>query len=140
MRDPGTLDHSCALELYGRRSQMVEQPYTPSEQYGHEVDGDFVEEPGPDALLRDARGAHGDALVARYGLRLLDRALDAISNERVRRSLVDPFPGNRVGDDEGRHAQGRITTPPVRDIEGPPSRYEGPHRSFQLREEFGALR
>src|SRR5215211_4053685 len=130
MSDPGTFDHPFSLQLYGRTSEMVEQPYTISEQYGHQVDGDFVEEFGPDALLRDACGAHGDALVARYGLRLCDGALDAICDECVRRTFVDPFLGDRVGDDESRHTQGRVTTPPVRDIESPTSRDERPHRSF----------
>src|SRR5215204_1061531 len=140
VRDPGTLDHPCTLELYRRRSQMVEQPYTPSEKDRHKVDGDFVEKSGPQTLLHDARGAYGDALVARYGLRLFDRALDAIRDERERRSFVNPFLWDRVGDDEGGNAKGRITTPPVRDVERPPSRDERPHRPFHLRQELGALR
>src|SRR5215210_7167613 len=103
---------------------MLEQSDTPSEQNGHQVDVYLVEKSGPYALLRDARGAHGDVLVPRDRSRLLDGALDAVRDEGEGRSFVDPLFGNRVGDDEGRYAQGRSAAPPVGDIERPPPRHE----------------
>src|SRR5919199_4585447 len=119
---------------------MVEQPDATSEQDGHKVDVYLVEQPGLDALLNDARGAYGDVLVARYRSCLLDGAFDAIRDERERRSFVDPSLRDRVGDDEGRYAQGGSAAPPAGDVERPPSRHERPHLAVRLPKELGALR
>jgi hypothetical protein len=73
----------------------------------------LVEESRLDALLRDARGAHGDVLVARDRFRLLDGAFDAVRDERERRSFVDPFLRNGMADDEGRYAQGGLPPHPL---------------------------
>jgi hypothetical protein len=73
----------------------------------------LVKKPRPDALLRDAGGAHSDVLVARDRFRLLDDALDALRDERERRSLVDPFLWKGMGDDEGRYAQGGLPPHPL---------------------------
>ena len=89
--------------------------------------------------MHDARGAHGDVLVARNLFRLLYGALDPVSDERERRSPVDPLLRDRMADDEGRHAQGRAPTPPVGDVESPPPRHERPHLGVRLAEELGAL-
>src|SRR5918997_4274003 len=113
MRDPCPLDHPGALQLYRLGAQMVEQPDAPSEQDGHQVYVYLVEQPRPDALLRDASGAHGDVLVARDRFRLLDGAFDAVRDERERRSFVNPFSGDGVGDDEGRYAQGGLPPHPL---------------------------
>ena len=119
---------------------MVEQAYTSSEKDGHEVDGDFVEESGPQALLHDTRSAYGDALVARYGLRLFDRALDAFRDERERRSFVDPFLWNHMGNDEDRYVHGVSAAPRVGDVERPASRHKSPYRCVHLPKELGADR
>ena len=66
----------------------------------------LVEESRPDALLRDAGGAHGDVLVARGRFRLLYGAFDAVRDERERRSFVNPSLRDAMGNDKGRHAQG----------------------------------
>src|ERR687897_1806470 len=109
VRYPGALDHLRAFQFDWPRTQMVEQPNTPSEQDGHQVDVYLVEESRPYALLRDARGAHGHVLSTRGRFRLLDRAGDAVRDKRERRSFVDPFLWDRMGDDEGQYAQGRST-------------------------------
>ena len=83
---------------------MLEQSDTPSEQEGHQVDVYLVKKSGSDALLGDTSRAYGDVLVPRDRSCLLDGALDTTRDERERRSLVDPFLGNRVGDDEGQYA------------------------------------
>ena len=66
---------------------------TPSEQDGHQVDMYFVEQSGLDGLLRDTSGAYGDVLILRDRSCLLDDALDAVRDERERRSFVDSFLG-----------------------------------------------
>src|SRR5215216_5982061 len=45
-----------------------------------------------------------------------------------------------MGDDEGRYAQGGTATPPVGDVERPPSRHERPHLAVRLPKELGSLR
>src|SRR5215203_928893 len=119
---------------------MLEQSDTPSEQDGHQVDMYLVEKSGPYALLRDARGAYGDVLFPCDRTCLLDGALDAVRDEGEGRSFVDPLFGDRVGDDEGRYAQGGSATPPVGNVESPPSRHERPHRSVRFLKELGAGR
>jgi hypothetical protein len=84
MRDPSTLDHLGDLQLDQLRAQVVEQPHTIPEQDGYQVYVYLVKHPGLDALLHDARGAHGDVVVTRNRLRLLDGALDAVRDERER--------------------------------------------------------
>src|SRR5215207_1182069 len=119
---------------------MLEQSDTPSEQDGHQIDVYLVEQSGLNALLGHASGTYGGVLVPRYRSCLLDGALNAVRDERERRSFVDPFLGYRVGDDEGRYAQGGPTTPPVGDVERPPSRHKRPHLAVRLPKELGALR
>ena len=92
---------------------MLEQADAPSEQDRHQVYVYLVEKSGLEALLRDARGAYGDVLVACYGFGLLYGAFEAVRDERERRSLVDPFLRDRVGDDEGRYAQGGLPPHPL---------------------------
>jgi hypothetical protein len=84
MRDASALDHLGDLRLDRLRAQVVEQPDTVPEQHGNQVCVYLVEKPCSDALLRDARGTHGDDLVAGCRFRLLDGALDAVRNERER--------------------------------------------------------
>src|SRR5919199_4117833 len=100
----------------------------------------LVKKSRSDALPGDARGAHSDVLVARGRFRLLYGAFDAVRDERERRSFVDPFLWDRVGDDEGAYAQGGSATPPICDIERPASRHKRPHLAVCLLKELGALR
>ena len=104
MRYPGGLYHPRAFQVDWPCTQMVEQPDTVPEQDGYQVDVYLVKKPRFDALLRDARGAYSDVHVARYCSCLLDGAFDAIRNESERRSFVDPFLRDRMGDNEGRYA------------------------------------
>src|SRR5215213_8266597 len=122
---PRGLDYPRALQPDGLGpQQMLEQSDTPSEQDGHQIDVYLVKKFGPYALLRDASSAYGDVLVLRDRFRLLDGALDAVRDERQRRSFVEPFLGDRVGDDEGRYTQGGSAAPPMGDVERPPSRHK----------------
>ena len=82
VRYPGALDHLRAFQVDRPRAQVIEQPNTPSKQDRHQVYVYFVEEFRPDALLHDARGAHGDVLAARCLLCLFKRAFDAVRDER----------------------------------------------------------
>jgi hypothetical protein len=123
MRYTRGFDHPGAFQFDRLGAQVVKQSDTPSEQNGNQVDVYLVEQSGPYALLRDASGAYGDVLVLRDRSCLFDGALYAVRDERKRRSFVDPFLGDRVSDDEGRYAQGGSATPPVCDVERPPSRH-----------------
>src|SRR5918998_3921251 len=118
---------------------MLEQPDASPEKYWHQVYHYLVEEPGRDALLHDARGHHGDALLARDRFRSPHGAFDPVRDELERRSCVDPSLRDRVGDDEGGYAQGGPAAPPARDVERPASRHGRPHRVFYLPKELGAL-
>src|SRR5215218_2209899 len=104
----GSFDHPRTFQVDRSRAQMAEQPDAPTEQDGYQVYMYLVEQPGPDALLRDAGGTHSDVLLACDRFRLLDSALYALRDERERRSLVDPFLWKGMGDDEGRYAQGGV--------------------------------
>src|SRR5215210_1251316 len=119
---------------------MLEQSDSPSEQDGHQVDVYLVKQSGSYALLRDTSGAYSDVLVLCDRSCLLDGALDTVRNEGERRSFVDPFSGDRVGDNEGRYALGGSATPTICDVERPPPRHERPHRSVRLPKKLGALR
>jgi hypothetical protein len=88
----------------------------------------FVEKPGPDTLLREARRPHGDVLLSRDLLRLLDRALDAVRHERERRAFIVPPLRRVVGEDEDGDVEGVAAAPSVRDVERPPPMYERAYR------------
>src|SRR5919206_2901013 len=115
---------------------MLEQSDTVPEQDGRQVDVYLVKKSRSDALLRDAHGPNSDVLVARDHFRLLYGAFDAVRDERERRSFVDPFLWDRVGDDEGGYAQGGSATPPIGDVERPPSGYKRPHLAVRLLKEL----
>src|SRR5215216_6540017 len=92
---------------------MLEQSNTPSEQDGHKIYVYLVKNSCPEALLHDARRPHRHVLLTRNRFRLLHGALDTLRDERERRSLVDPFLWDRMGDDEGRYAQGGLPPHPL---------------------------
>src|SRR3954471_21942602 len=102
---------------------MLEQPDAVPEKGGHQVYHYLIKEARPDALLYDAGSHHGDVLLGGYRFRLPHGAFDTVRNELERRSCVDPFLRDRVGDDESGYAQGRSATPPARDVERPASRH-----------------
>jgi hypothetical protein len=113
VRDSRTLDYPCALQFDRLRAQMLEQSNAVPEQDGHQVYVYLVKKSGPDALLRDTGGAHSDVLVACDRSRLLYGAFDTVRDEGERRSFVDPFLWNGMGDDEGRYAQGGLPPHPL---------------------------
>jgi hypothetical protein len=106
VRYPGGLYHPRALQFDRLRAQMLEQPNATPEQDRHQVYVYLIKKSRPDALLRDTGGAHSDVLLACGFLCLFNSAFDAVRDEGERRSFVDPFLGDRMGDDEGRYAQG----------------------------------
>jgi hypothetical protein len=108
-----SLHHPRAFQFDGCGPQMVEQPDAPSEQDGHKVDVYLIEKSSLDTLLDDTRGAYGDVLVARNRSCLLDGTFDVIRDESERRSLVDPFLRDRMGDDEGEYTQGGLPPHPL---------------------------
>src|SRR5215217_4709725 len=80
---------------------MLEQPNAVPEKDGHQVYDYLIKESRPDALLHDARGHHGDVLLARDRFRLPHRAFDPVRDELERRSCVDQFLRDRVGKPNG---------------------------------------
>src|SRR5215216_630965 len=118
---------------------MLEQSNTPSEQDGHKIYVYLVKNSCPEALLHDARRPHRHVLLTRNRFRLLHGALDTLRDERERRSFVDPFLWDRMGDDEGGDAQEGSASPPVGDVERSPPRYKSPHLAVSLPKEISAL-
>src|SRR5215207_9826910 len=128
----GGFDDLRAFEFDSTLSEVVEEPDAIPEQDWHEVYVYLVKNSCPYALLRDTSGAHSDVLVARRLFRLLDGALDAFGDERVRRPLIDPVLWHRMGDDEARYAQRRFSTPPVGDVERPASGHKRTHPAVRF--------
>ena len=102
MGDPGSRNDPHAFELNRLDAEMVKQPDTAAQQHWHEVDVEFVEQSGLEALLRDARGADGNILVPGDFLGLCYRAFDAIADEGEDRILSCPFAGDGMGHDRHR--------------------------------------
>jgi hypothetical protein len=83
------------------------------------VDLQFVHQAGFDVLLDDARAAgHGDVLVTGGYPSLLERRLDPVGDEGERRSsLLGHGLSSVVREDEYRHAEGRVISPPAFRVE-----------------------
>ena len=69
-----------------------------------------------------------DVLVTCDRFRLRYGAFEAVPDERKRRSFVDPLLWNRVGKNKDRYVQGVSATPPVGEVECPPSCHQRPCR------------
>ena len=63
MRDPRSLYHPDAFQLNWLSAQVVEHTHACAKQHRHEIDVDFVEQSGFEALLHDVRAAYADILV-----------------------------------------------------------------------------
>src|ERR671921_2850037 len=140
VRDPSSLEHPGALQLDRFGAQVVEQPDAVPEQDRHQVDVYLVEESRSDALLHEARADHADVLVACDRFRLLYGTFEAVRDERERRSFGNPLLWDRMGNNKDRYVQGVSATPPIGEVECPPSRHQRPCRSARLAKELGALR
>src|SRR5262245_15070879 len=81
MGHAGGLYYSDTFQQVGCRAQLIEQPDAATQQYWHQVDLYFVEQPGRDALLHDTRAGHGDVLVPRGCLCLANGAFNAVGDE-----------------------------------------------------------
>src|SRR5215212_6399803 len=75
------------LQLYMLRPEVVEQPDPATEQYGHDVHVDLIQQPSLQTLLNEARRANRDVLLARHLPGLVDRALYTVRDEGERGSL-----------------------------------------------------
>src|SRR5829696_8179178 len=134
------LDHPGRLELDVFAAEVVEHPGPAPEEHGHEVDRDLVHQPRLDELPpRVGSAHHGDVLVPGGGLRLLQRALDAVGDEGVDPAL-GRLRGCFVGEDEDRElrrARGAVCFPPRnRKVVGASSRDESPQGAAGPFEEF----
>ena len=84
VRYPGALDHPGALQLYGSRAEMLEQPHPVPEQDGHQVHVYLLEKPRPDALLRDASSSHRDTSLSPATALAFSTALSTPSVTKVK--------------------------------------------------------
>ena len=105
MCHPSALDHPRALQVDRPGAEVVEQSDAAPEQDGHQIDVDLIQESRSDALLHDACGAHADVLVASDRLRLLEGALEAVGDERERRSFIHPLLWDRTAHNKDRYIQ-----------------------------------
>jgi hypothetical protein len=80
----GGFRHRLPFEFNRFNTQMLKQPDAAAEQDRHQIDLDFVKQPGLKTLLRDIRAADPDASASCDCLSLSDGALDAIRDERER--------------------------------------------------------
>jgi len=118
------LDEPYAFQFNWLSAEMLEQSDAITEQDRRQVDMYFVEQPGLEALLRDTRGGDGHILVACGLLCLTNGAFHAVGHEGERRTLLDPFLWDGVGDNKTR-GMGRIAAPGFGDIEHSPSCQHG---------------
>jgi hypothetical protein len=69
------------FEVEGSVAELLKKANAAAEEDGDEVDGDFVEQAGFEALLGDIGGADTDVFVAGGPFGLDDGAFNAIGNE-----------------------------------------------------------
>jgi hypothetical protein len=113
MGDTRSLDHAHAVQLDGLGTHPVEQADSVAKQHGNQVKLQLVKQPGRDELPHDVRAAPQQYItVTCRCLRLGQGLFDAIGDEGVgRSSLHDQGLAGMVGDDEDRHAKGRVVPP-----------------------------
>src|SRR3954463_6404396 len=117
---------------------MLEQADAIAEQDRNEIDVNFVEQPGFDALLRGRRGGNGDVFITGGSFGLSNGAFDAVGHKRKRRSFPDPFLSGVMGHDET-WSKGRIAAPALGKIEHPATCYHRTRRCYRLCKQSGAL-
>ena len=88
MCDASSLDHPGAFQINTTRSEIVEQPDSCPKQDRHQIDMDFIQQSGLDALLGDSRAGYGDVLVPCGLLCLTNGAFNAIGDEGEGRSFL----------------------------------------------------
>ena len=123
MRNPRSLDHPGAFQFNGYCAQVVEQSDTVTQQDGREIDVDFVEQPGLDALLCDTRAAYGDIRAPCCFLCLANGAFNTVGDEGERRSFLEPLLWGGMRDDKTRSTSWGVATPRMGDVEHPPPRH-----------------
>src|SRR5574341_222312 len=96
------LDRSYAFQFSWLYTQMIEQPDAVSEQQGYQVNMDFVHQSRVETLLQDTGGAYDDILVSRCFLGVTNGAFNPIGDKGERRSFVDPFLRDAMGDNKTR--------------------------------------
>src|SRR5512145_2862866 len=102
----GGLDRSDAFQFDWLCTQVVEQPDTITKQDRRHVNIYFVHQSRLEALLQDTGGAYDDILVPRGFLGLTNGAFNAIRDKGERRSFVDPFLRDGMGNNKTRPPRG----------------------------------
>src|SRR5688572_19279274 len=93
---------SYTFEIDRAGAKVVKHAYTTTDQDRCDIDSNFVNEAGLDGLLQDAGRADHDILISSGLLRLTDRTFHTIRDKSERRTRLDPFLRDVVGDDECR--------------------------------------
>src|SRR5919206_150699 len=94
----------------------------------------------PGRQLHQVRTDHANVLVGRGRFRLRYSAFEAIPNEGKRGPFVNPLWRNRMGKNKDRYAQRMSATPPIGEVECPPSRHQSPGRCTRFPKILGGLR
>lgn len=94
------LDHRRVAKHCWRAGEAVEESNSGAKQYRRDVDGEFVEEAGIQALLDGVSAVDPDGLPASGGFGLIHRAFNSVGHELDRRVGSRPTGGDVVGQDE----------------------------------------
>ena len=121
------LDHPRAFQFNWLSAQVVEQSDTSTKKEGHQVNIYFVKNSGFEALLGNTSGTYSDILVPCDSFCLFNGAFNAIRDERERRSFLDPFLWDCMGNDKMRYTERGFAAPRTGDIERPPTRHQRPN-------------
>ncbi len=102
-----SLDHSGAFQFNWLSAEMLEQSDALSQQDGHQIDGYFVKQSHFYALLHDLRGGYDDILIPCCMFCLANGTFNAICDEGERRSSLDPFLWDAMGNNKARYVTTR---------------------------------
>jgi hypothetical protein len=117
MGDSNIFGDISNFEFYRFDAEILEQANALTKQNWYEVDADFVQQPGFEALLRNICATDANTFVAREFFCFCNGAFDAIGDEGERRIwLVDPFLLGMMGQDNNWDVQGVLATPRPGDI------------------------
>src|SRR3954463_13974913 len=114
------LDHRRVAKDGWRAGEVVEESNPGAKKNRRDVDLEFVEEAGIQALLDGVSAVDPDGLPAGGGFGLVHGAFDAVGHEVDGRVGSRPSGGDVVGEDEG-WSPGVISAPALGDVESAPA-------------------
>lgn len=130
-------DHRRVAQDDWRAGEAVEESNSGAKKNCHDVDVDFVEEPGVQALLDGVGAVDPNGLPGGGGLGLVHSAFDAIGHEVDRRVGSRPAAGDVVGKDEC-GSPSMISAPALGDVESVSTGEHGPKFGRETAQVLGA--